>query len=337
MRSQISDDITFRKLEILLAYMEGGNLNAAARMLDISAVSVHRALHSLEEGMSCQLFSLQGRNLIPNEAAQVLADVSREVVKLMADGIAATRSAAGYSADHLRIGSLYSLTTGAIPEVIIGIKLRKQEIETELVLGSNAELLHKLKQNAIDAALMGMPDPDPEIESIPLFEDDVFFAAPAGSPYAKMKEVDLRACASEKFVCLKDGFVTLTGFQEAFRIAGYAPTIVTRVGDILADEPGGGRHRLHPAAGPGAQCLRRQGAADPPESRLSHATDHRPELFAGAGTRPQFAGAGGRVPHAQAQERLIPQRSIRAGLQVDSFADSKRFRPGVIDLQSNRG
>ena len=49
-----------------------------------------------------------------------------------------------------------------------------------------------------------------------------------------MKEVDLRACATEKFVCLKDGFVTLTGFQEAFRIAGYAPTIVTRVGDIFS-------------------------------------------------------------------------------------------------------
>jgi LysR family malonate utilization transcriptional regulator len=174
MRSQISDDITFRKLEILLAYMEGGNLNAAARMLDISAVSVHRALHSLEDGMSCQLFSLQGRNLIPNDAAQVLADVSRDVVRLMADGIAATRSAAGYSADHLKIGSLYSLTTGTIPDVIIGIKLRKQELETELVLGSNADLLHKLKQNAIDAALMAVPEPDPDIESIALFEDDIF-------------------------------------------------------------------------------------------------------------------------------------------------------------------
>jgi len=234
MRSQISDDITFRKLEILLAYMEGGNLNAAARMLDISAVSVHRALHSLEEGMHCQLFSLQGRNLIPNEAAQVLADVSRDVVKLMADGVAATRSAAGYSADHLKIGSLYSLTTGVIPEIIIGIKLRKQELETELLLGSNADLLHKLKGNAIDAALMAVPDPDPDIESIPLFEDEVFFAAPANSPYAQMQEVDLRACANEKFVCLKDGFVTFTGFQEAFRIAGFTPSIVTRVGDIFS-------------------------------------------------------------------------------------------------------
>ena len=33
MRSQINEEITFRKLEILLAYMEGGNLNSAAEKL----------------------------------------------------------------------------------------------------------------------------------------------------------------------------------------------------------------------------------------------------------------------------------------------------------------
>lgn len=234
MRSQISDEITFRKLEILLAYMEGGNLNAAARMLDISAVSVHRALHSLEEGTSCQLFALKGRNLIPTEAAQVLAEVSREVVKLMAEGVAATRRAAGYSAGRLKIGSLYSLTTGTIPEVIVGIKVRKPELETELVLGSNEELLHKLKQNAIDAALIAVPDPDPEVESIALFEDDIFFAAPAGSPYADAAEIDLRDCAHEKFVSLGDGFATLHGFQGAFRVAGFEPTVVMKTGDIFS-------------------------------------------------------------------------------------------------------
>lgn len=234
MRSQISDEITFRKLEILLAYMEGGNLNAAARKLDISAVSVHRALHSLEESTRCQLFTLKGRNLIPTDAAHVLAEASREVIKLMGEGIAATRQAAGYSADSLKIGSLYSLTTQVVPEVIIGIKLRKPELETELVLGSNAELLHKLKQNMVDAALMAMPDPDPEVESIALFEDEIFFAAPAGSPYAGHAEIDLRETAGEKFVSLGDGFATLHGFQGAFRIAGFEPTVVMKTGDIFS-------------------------------------------------------------------------------------------------------
>lgn len=234
MRSRINEEITFRKLEVLLAYMEGGSLTSAAEKLDISAVSVHRALHSLEESMCCKLFRHEGRNLIPNEAAHVLADVSREAIKLMADGILATRKAAGYSTHQFKIGSLYSLTTQTVPEVIIGIKLRRPDLETELVLGSNQDLLQKLKNNTIDAALMAVPEREPEIESIPLFDDDIFFAAPAGSKYASLSEVDLRQCANEKFVSLGEGFITYQGFHEAFRIADFTPNVVMKVGDIFS-------------------------------------------------------------------------------------------------------
>jgi LysR family malonate utilization transcriptional regulator len=234
MRSRINEEITFRKLEVLLAYMEGGSLTSAAEKLDISAVSVHRALHSLEESMSCKLFRHEGRNLIPNDAAHVLADVSREAIKLMADGILATRRAAGYSTHQFKIGSLYSLTTQTVPEIIIGIKLRRPDLETELILGSNQDLLQKLKNNAIDAALMAVPEREPEIESIPLFDDDIFFAAPAGSKYASLSEIDLRQCANEKFVSLGEGFITYHGFHEAFRIADFSPNVVMKVGDIFS-------------------------------------------------------------------------------------------------------
>ena len=167
MPERISEDITFRKLEALLAFMDTGNLAKAAETLDVSTVSIHRALHSLEEGLRCALFRHEGRNLLPTEAAHVLADVAREVLKTMADGVRITREAAGYSAEQLKIGSLYSLTIRTVPQVVIGIKMRRPTLQTELVLGSNADLLHKLRQGTIDATLMGLPDPSPDIESIP--------------------------------------------------------------------------------------------------------------------------------------------------------------------------
>jgi LysR family malonate utilization transcriptional regulator len=234
MRSQISEDITFRKLEVLIAYMDGGSLNSAAETLDISVVSVHRALHSLEESTSCKLFAHKGRNLIPTDAAQVLTEASREVIQRMAGAILATRQVAGYSADRLRIGSLYSLTTSTIPEVIIGMKLRRPELQTELVLGSNADLVQKLKQNAIDAALMAVPAPDPDLQSVPLFDDDICFAAPAGSPYAHLSEIDLRQCTNDKFVSLIEGFASYRGAVEAFRVAGLSPAVVMQVADIFS-------------------------------------------------------------------------------------------------------
>lgn len=234
MPDRISEEITFRKLEVLLAYMQAGNLTRAAELLDVSTVSVHRALHSLEDGARCQLFRHEGRNLIPTDAARVLAEVARDVLKLMSDGIQATREAGGYSSDRVRIGSLYSLTIATVPRLIIDLKVRKPELQTELVLGSNADLLRKLKNGEIDAALVAVPDGEPDIESMPLFQDDIFFAAPVGSKYAGMDAVDLRACADERFVSLGEGFVTYGGFVEAFRVAGFTPNVVMTVGDIFS-------------------------------------------------------------------------------------------------------
>ncbi|HEX6704813.1 MAG TPA: LysR family transcriptional regulator [Albitalea sp.] len=234
MLPRIDEEITFRKLEILLAFMEAGNLARAAEQLGISAVSVHRALHSLETGTRCSLFRLEGRNLQPNDAAHALADVARDVLRTMSEGIRSTRELAGYAADRIRIGSLYSLTSRTVPALIMGLKLRKPEIQTELVLGSNDDLLRKLRDGAIDAALMGFPEGAGDLESQLLFEDDIYFAAPAASPHAGQQEVDLGACADERFVSLTDGFVTYGGFLEAFRIAGFTPHVAMRTGDIFS-------------------------------------------------------------------------------------------------------
>ncbi|MFM0694898.1 LysR family transcriptional regulator [Paraburkholderia graminis] len=234
MRDRIDDEITFRKLEVLLAFMQTGSLAKAAEALNVSTVSVHRALHSLEQGVRCALFRHEGRNLRSTDAAQMLADVAQEVITLMSDGIRATREAAGYSSDRLKIGSLYSLTIRTVPGIVVDIKVRRPALQVELVLGPNAELIEKLKQGAIDAALMALPDAEPEIESIPLFEDDIFFAAPANSPYANLDAVDLRDCRDETFVSLGEGFATYHGFQEAFRVAEFTPNVTMRVGDIFS-------------------------------------------------------------------------------------------------------
>lgn len=233
MNKQICDEITFRKLEIFLAYMANGNLAKAAEQLDISPVSVHRALHSLEDGVGCALFHHAGRNLIPTEAARVLAGTASEVLGRMANGIQATREAAGLYADKLRIGSVYSLTAQLVPRIVVDLKARRPKLSTELVLGSNTDLTEKLRQGHIDAALMPIFSPDPEFESIKLFEDNVYFAAPAGSRYAGRKTIGLDEVRDELFVSLSGGFATSRGFQEAFQRAGFSPHIAMEVSDIF--------------------------------------------------------------------------------------------------------
>ena len=50
----ITSDITFRKLSIFMTFMEKG-IARTAETLGLSGVSVHRALHTLEENVRCPL------------------------------------------------------------------------------------------------------------------------------------------------------------------------------------------------------------------------------------------------------------------------------------------
>lgn len=234
MKERIDEKITFRKLEVLLAFMQTGNLARIAEQMDTTAVSIHRALHSLEEGLGCPLFRNEGRNLVPTPAARVLAQVAGEVIEHMERGMGLTRQEAGLSASLLRIGSLYSLTSQVMPQVLMDLKLRRPALQVELVLGSNDSLRAKLLAGQIDAAIMGFEEGDGKFECVPLFDDEVFFAVPGHSAFADAETIDLQAFSDVDYVSLSDGFVTYRRFQDAFNVAGFSPKVVARVGDIYS-------------------------------------------------------------------------------------------------------
>lgn len=233
----IDSDITVRKLEIFIAFMARGNLARTAAALGISSVSVHRALHSLEESLRCPLFIHQGRHLVPMPAAHTLWEYGQEALDLLSRGVEEARRTAGIGQGNLRLGTLYSLTLETIPQLIMGMKLRRPDLELELTMGSNKMLLNRLEEGTLDAVLIATSCEQinhSQLETLPLFEDDIFLAAPATSGLDVSKEADLRDFRHEKFVSLDEGFATWQGFREAFTIAGYEPEIVTRVNDIFS-------------------------------------------------------------------------------------------------------
>lgn len=233
----IDSELTFRKLAIFMAFMERGNIARTAEALDISAVSVHRALHTLEEGLRCPLFTHKGRNLVPLPAAWTLFEYSKEVTQLMARGLEETRRIAGVGQGRLRVGTLYSLTLQTVPHLIMGMKLRRPELEMDLTMGSNQVLLNKLEDGLLDAILISVSEVhiDPKtLDVIPLFHDDIWLAAPLEQANVARDVVDLRDYSDRKFVSLAEGFATYAGFQEACHVAGFEPDIVARVNDIFS-------------------------------------------------------------------------------------------------------
>ncbi|ARU89552.1 LysR substrate-binding domain-containing protein [Pseudomonas sp. M30-35] len=232
---QIDEDFTLKKLETFLAFMRSGNLSRAAAELQTSNVSVHRAIHSLESALRCPLFKHEGRNLIPLESAYLLEDRAQKLIQDVLDTVRLTREAAGFSAERFKLGSLYSLTVKIVPQLIMGLKLRRSELNIDLILGSNVDLMFKLKSLEVDAILVALNEHinDHDCEQLPLFSDDIFLAVPTDSPFAQQTEVDLAALKESTFITLTHGFATHQDGVQVFRQAGFEPKIAMQVNDIF--------------------------------------------------------------------------------------------------------
>ncbi|MBK5537697.1 LysR family transcriptional regulator [Pseudomonas sp. TH05] len=231
----IDEELTLKKLEVFLAFMRTGNLTRAAAELHTSNVSVHRAIHSLESALRCPLFKHEGRNLTPLESAYVLEERAQKLIGDVVESVRLTREAAGFSAERFKLGSLYSLTVKTVPQLIMGLKIRRSELNIDLILGSNIDLLYKLKNMEVDAILVSLDDSisDPDCEQIPLFSDDIFLATPADSPFAQQAEVDLSDVRDATFITLTQGFATHQDGVRVFKQAGFEPKVAMQVNDIF--------------------------------------------------------------------------------------------------------
>lgn len=231
----LNDEVTLRKLEILCSFVRTGSLVKTADELQLSSVSIHKALHSLELGVGCPLFVKEGRQLKSLPAALYLAEASADLLGDVDRIIKKTRSKAGVEAGQIRLGSMYSLTANIIPRLIMGTKIRRPDLDIDLYLGSNADLMKKLTEGNIDAVVIATPSSDmlDAIEVVPLFEDQLFFASSKSSK-PKQASIDLSEYQNEKFLTLQDGFATTSGFYDAFTLAGFKPNVVMKVGDIFS-------------------------------------------------------------------------------------------------------
>lgn len=232
----IDEEITLKKLEVFLVFMRVSNMARVAEFLGQSTVSVHRALHSLEEGVGCPLFKREGRSLIPLPTAYVFSEYVKRAIGECEEGLRIIRAKNGVDSTQLKIGSLYSLTLHCIPQLIIKLKLRRPDLDIHLTLGSNRELLASLMEGQLDGVVISLDRDDeyPGLVAIPLFEDQIFLAAAIGSAFADKKNIDLRDLRTEKFVSLHPGFATTQNFDLAFERAGFRPHIAMHVSEIFS-------------------------------------------------------------------------------------------------------
>ncbi len=197
--------MNLRDLRYLVALADTRHFGRAAEQCHVSQPTLSAQIKKLEDQLGVPLVERQPRNVtltgpgaeVVERARRILIEVDAmtEVAKLARDPLAGS----------LRLGLIPTLAPYLLP--LVAPKLRKElpRLRLHLYEYQTAELLRRLKDGDLDAAVLALGDDLGAFESRPLFDENFVVALPPGHRLATRNSLKPQDLDGETLLLLEDG------------------------------------------------------------------------------------------------------------------------------------
>jgi LysR family transcriptional regulator, transcription activator of glutamate synthase operon len=228
--------LTFRDLEIFLAFAQTEHLGRAAEMLGCTAGAVQRRVRAIEARLGVALVEKDGRRVQLLHAGHVLAERAAQVVRSRTDVVEAVLAASGRARGVLRVGHMFSLGLSVVPRYLAALRAEQPGLRVELRQGRTNAILAQLLAGEIDAAFVAPCPNEADLAVVPLFTESVALAVCIDDPLAARESVDPFELRERPFVALAEGAGSRVDLVQACARAGFVPHIAIEVGDMCTLE-----------------------------------------------------------------------------------------------------
>lgn len=183
-----------------LAHLE--HYTKAAEQLSMTQPSLSHAIKGIEEDLGVQLFRKNGRNISLAKYGKLFLPYVEKSIKVLEEGINTVREVSSKENGIISIGFIYTLSSRFIPGLIMdflkqypdsNVKFVLQEGDTQSECTDN--IISGLKEEKFDLAFIAKPLDDPDIELIPIFEQNLVVIMSAKNALSEMEQIDLRDLA----------------------------------------------------------------------------------------------------------------------------------------------
>ena len=240
-----------RHLRYFVAVAEELHFRRAAERLYVAQPAVSEQIRKLEAELGVRLFDRTHRSVGLTDAGAALLVEARRVLHQAEIAQRAARDAHAATGSRLRLGYVPDVLPASIPRALQMLASEAPHVEVVLETGATHQLIESVRDERLDAVVVGLPAPAKGLHVTSLGEQSLVAAVPAGSPKAFEPELTLERLAPERLVMLpRDGNPALHDAVVALsREAGLSPVFVE------APEPRVEAVLLAVAAGGGAALL----------------------------------------------------------------------------------
>lgn len=197
--------MNLRDLKYLVALAEHRHFGRAAASCFVSQPTLSTQIRKLEDELGLPLVERAPRKVMLTPAGLEAAARARVIVAEVEQLKEAARRSRDPEAGTVRLGIFPTLGPYLLPHVIPNIRERFPQLELLLVEEKSDELLGRLREGKLDAALLALPLDDDQLHAEFLFEEPFLLAVSRVHPLARRHHLDVQELSAQKLLLLEDG------------------------------------------------------------------------------------------------------------------------------------
>ncbi len=196
---------TLRQLQYLVAVVDRCHFSRAAEACLVSQSTLSAGIQELEDLLGTPLLERTRRSVLPTPLGREIAERARALLKGAEDLVDMARSAEDPMAGPLHLGVIPTIGPFMIPRVMPGLRAAFPNLKLYLREDQTARLLARLNSGELDAALLALPYPMGDMESLDIAEDRFSVVFPPGHRLSTVKAAHPTDMAMEDLLLLEDG------------------------------------------------------------------------------------------------------------------------------------
>lgn len=229
-----------RRLRVLCEVAREGSFSAAAASLGYTQPAISRQIATLEAEVGAMLVRRVPLGAVLTDAGRLLVNRAEVILSRLDDVEAELRSLAGLEGGTLRLATFASAAASVVPVAVARFRTLYPAVELDIAMADPDRSLPGLRAGEFDLALTheAMHDEDGAphgIELVPLFDDPMYVAMPAGHPLASAGSLELEQFAAEPWMlATTSSCPDARLFLRSCHAAGFEPRIAFQNDDYSA-------------------------------------------------------------------------------------------------------
>ncbi|WP_248924217.1 LysR family transcriptional regulator [Paenibacillus hamazuiensis] len=212
-----------KQLEYFMAVCQELHFTRAAEKLGIAQPSLSQQIRLLEHEIGTPLFDRIGKRTVITEAGKMLLHHSYNVFHELSQARAAISELQGLKRGALKIGALLTVVNYLLPPTVIRFHQNYPNIELSVLGLRTGDIFDGLLQNELDLGIVYLPMEHDDLETIPLFKENLALAAPVDHPVSKEPFVTLEILKETPSVLLPSSYFLRQLINEQCRRLDFKP------------------------------------------------------------------------------------------------------------------